>query len=126
MVARGVELSETPLVIERERPWRFDASTLDLCFEPTELYTREPLFGGAPPPGRFLDPYGQPVEVTLTLKSEAGRSFTKVPGKFYLNRNLACFNLDEDFVDPSYSILELRATPRLQVSRVYWYWYFYH
>ena len=124
VVAEDVNLSEAPLVFERETPWRFDASTLDLCLEPTDLYSREPHLG-EPPPGQFFDPSGQPIELTLTLKSPAGSSFTKVPSKFYLNRNLACFNLHEA-VDPAYSILELRAAPGLQVSRVYWYWYFYH
>jgi hypothetical protein len=125
VVAENAELSEAPLVLERETPWRFDASTLELCLEPTELYSREPLFGGKAI-GQFRDLAGRPVQVTLTLKSPAGVSFIRYPSAFYLNRNLACFNIDDRAIDPEYSILELRAEPNLSVSKVYWYWYFYH
>jgi hypothetical protein len=124
VVADDVNLSKMPPVLERDTPWRFDASTLDLCVEPTDLYSREPLFEGSTL-GQFLDPSGQPVELALTLRSPDGNSFTKAPSRFYLDRNLACFNFHRQ-VDPAYSVLELRASPELHVSSVYGYWYLYN
>jgi hypothetical protein len=121
VIATDSELSNTPFVLRGERHWPFEASVLDLCFEPTAEYHRQ---ASSSETGRwhFANQQNEPIKITLTYPREGGLVLIE-PRRFYLNRNLSCFHINDRHVAKTQ--LELRANPPLRVSKIYWYWYFF-